>query len=62
MEDGWNGSCTAYCCADGTCVQVKRQTNTRFMRKDEINNCEILVAVGPRNGVVSKIMDKMIKE
>ena len=35
---GWNGKKTAYHCADGVEVRVKRQETVRFTRKEEVRN------------------------
>ena len=35
---GWNDGKTAYHCADGTEVQVKRQETVKFTRKEEVRN------------------------
>ena len=34
--DGWNDGKTAYHCADGVEVLVKRQETVRFTRKEEV--------------------------
>ena len=65
---GWNDGKTAYHCADGTEVRVKRQETVRFTRKKQVGYSwenkydETLLAVGPRNGVVHKFMNNEIKE
>ena len=35
---GWNDRKTAYHCADGVEVRMKRQETLRFMRKEEVRN------------------------
>ena len=69
MLVGWNDGKTAYHCADGTEVRVKKQESVKFVRAKEDYNEEgdkiltkILLTVGPRNGVVHKFMNKEIKE
>ena len=63
---GWNDRKTVYCCADRVEVRVKRQETVRFTRKEEVRYLwenkynEILMAVGPRNGVVCRFQDGML--
>ena len=65
---GWNRTHTGYACTDRTEVRVKRQETVMFTRKEQVGQSwenkydETLLAVGPRNGVVYKLMSKEIKE
>ena len=64
--DGWNDGKTAYHCADRVEVRVKRQETVRFTRKERVGCSwenkynEILLAVGPRNGVVCRFQDGVL--
>ena len=65
-EMGWSSGHGMYLCADGTEVCVKRQETVKFTREEQVERSwerynEILFAVGPRNGVVHKIMSKEMK-
>ena len=63
---GWNDGKTAYHCADGTEVRVKRQETVRFTRREQVGRSwenrydEILLAVGPQNGVVCRFQDGVL--
>ena len=37
---GWNDGKTAYCCADGVKVRVKRQETVRFTRMKETEDSD----------------------
>ena len=37
---GWSGGKTAYCCADGVEVRVKRQDTVRFTRMEETEDSD----------------------
>ena len=66
VEVGWNSEHKAYLCADGIKVNIKKQDTMKFTRKEQIGESwenkydEILLAVGPRNGVVCRFQDGLL--